>query len=321
MGWTAGRLGWILKLTAGLLLFYLAFRDVDPHALGRAFRAADPIWLALAALSTFITVAFVVLRWRVLLGATAEPRRHAVLFSAVLASQVANIVMPFKLGDAVRIGAVSRALAMPPAEVLGSVAVERLFDALLVAITAGVLVAAGTLPAFARAGLLWLAAAMVAALLTAAALVKFRAAAASAVRILPARIQAWTGRQIDLLLRGLVRVSHPSTAATAMLWSAAVMSGSILTAWLVLIACGLPVPPIAAAVVVIAVQIGGAVVPVPGAIGISQVVTVAVLRLWGINEASALAYALMLYLVSRVPKLAVLPFALSVLTGRTAAAR
>ncbi len=99
------------------------------------------------------------------------------------------------------------------------------------------------------------------------------------------------------------------------------MGGSILTAWLVLRACGLSVPPIAAAVVVIAVQIGGAVAPVPGAIGVSQVVTVAVLRLWGIDDAPALAYALMLYLVSRVPKLAVLPFALSVLTRTSAAAR
>lgn len=321
MGWTAGRIGWILKLTAGLLLFYLAFRDVDPRALGRAFRVADPVWLALAALSTFITVGFVVLRWSVLLGTKAEAREGAVLFSAVLASQVANIVMPFKLGDAVRIGAVSRALARPPAEVLGSVAVERLFDALAVALTAGLLVATGTLPAFARTGMTWLAAAMIVALLTAAALVKFRERAALAVRVLPARLQAWTSGQIDLLLRGLVRVSRPSTAAAATLWSAAVMGGSILTAWLVLRACGLSVPPIAAAVVVIAVQIGGAVAPVPGAIGVSQVVIVAVLRLWDIDEASALAYALMLYLVSRVPKLAVLPFALSVLTGRTAGAR
>lgn len=91
------------------------------------------------------------------------------------------------------------------------------------------------------------------------------------------------------------------------------MGGSILTAWLVLRAFDLAAPAVSAAVVVIAVQIGSVVVPIPGAVGISQVLAVQTLALWGVAETPALAYALMLYLVSRVPKLAVLPFALKVL--------
>lgn len=310
-----GRLRWFLKLALGVLIFWIAFRDVDPAAIGRAFRLVHPAWLIAAALSVFLTVGCVTMRWRVLLGAAAEPRHVPVLFAAVIASQVANIVMPFKLGDAVRIGAVSRALRLPPAEVLGSVAVERLFDALMVAITAGLLVAAGTLPPFARAGLLSLMFGIGAILLAALLVVRFRGAVdratAGLTRALPERGRAWIARQTDLLLRGLHRVSTPAPAGAALLWSAAVMAGSMLTAWLVLRAFDLDAPAISAAVVVIAVQIGGAVVPVPGAVGVSQVLTVQTLALWGVPEAPALAYALMLYLVSRVPKLAVLPFALS----------
>ena len=325
---TAGnrrRLGWLLKLAAGLLIFWLAFRDVDPAAIGRAFALVHPAWLTAAALSVFLTVSLIVLRWRVLLGAAAEPRHGPVLFAAVIASQVANIVMPFKLGDAVRIGAVSRVLAVPPAEVLGSVAVERLFDAAILALTAALLAAIGTLPPFAQAGMTSLALAVGAAVIAAVVVVRFQAslgrAAGRSNSAAPSRVSAWTGRQAELLLRGLHRVSKPAVAAAALFWSAAVMAGSVLTAWLVLRAFDLDAPATSAAVVVIAVQLGGAVVPIPGAVGISQVLTVQVLALWGVAEAPALAYALMLYLVSRVPKLAFLPFVLSALGSRAAAPR
>ena len=297
------RAAWLLKLAAGLLIFWLAFRDVDLAQVGSAFAQADPFWLAAAAASVFLTVAAVTARWRVLLGASAEPRHTVVLLSAVIVSQVSNIVMPFRMGDAVRIGAVSRALSVPPAEVLGSVAVERLFDGLLMALTAGLLVAAGSLPSFAQSGMLTLAATVILAL----------TAVAIGVRVWPGRTRGWISAQIDHLVRGLHRAANLRTAPLAFLWSAGVMAGSVLTAWLVLRAFQLDAPAVSAAVVVIAVQVGTVVVPIPGAVGISQVLTVQTLKLWEVPEATALAYALMLFLVARVPKILALPFALSAL--------
>ncbi|MDQ3068753.1 MAG: flippase-like domain-containing protein [Acidobacteriota bacterium] len=311
------RTAWAVKLSAGLLLFWIAFRDVDPAAIGRAFAGADRGLLAAASVSVFLTVGCVVMRWGTLLASDA--RHTSVLFSAVIASQVANIVMPFRLGDAVRIGAVSRALGVPPAEVLGSVAVERLFDALLVAVTASLLVLLGALPPFAHAGLLSLAAAIALAFVViGAALMRAGAPLDSAggrvSRMLPARVFAWLSRQSNLLVRGIRRAGEPRIAGRAFLWSAAVMAGSIFTAWLVLRALDIGAPALSAAVVVIAVQIGGAVVPIPGAVGISQILTVQTLRLWDVPEPTALAYALMLYLVSRLPKIAILPFVLPAIT-------
>ena len=297
------RVAWFLKLAAGVLIFWLAFRDVDLTQVGSAFAQADPFWLSAAVASVFLTVAAVTARWRVLLGASAESRHTVVLLSAVIASQVSNIVMPFRLGDAVRIGAVSRALSVPPAEVLGSVAVERLLDGLLLALTAGLLVASGLLPPFARDGMLTLAL-TVSVALTAVIL---------GVRIWPGNTRGWISVQIDHLVRGLERAANPRTATLTFLWSCGVTLGSVLTAWLVLRAFALDAPAVSAVVIVIAVQVGSVVVPIPGAVGISQVLTVQTLKLWDVPEAPALAYALMLFLVARVPKIFVLPFALSVL--------
>ncbi len=310
-----GRLVWFLKLAAGLLILWLAFRDINLTQVGRAFAQAELPWLAAAVASVFVTVWAVTSRWRVLLGARKESRHTSVLLSAVIASQVSNIVMPFRLGDAVRIGAVSRALSVPPAEVLGSVAVERLFDGLTLALTAGLLVAVGSLPLFARDGMLTLAAGVGLALAAVAVAVR----AGSAMR--PGRAPRWVSDQAGHVIRGLHRASKPGVAGLALLWSGGVMAGSILTAWLVLRAFQLDAPAASAAVIVIAVQIGSVVVPIPGAVGIAQVLTVQTLKLWDVPEASALAYALMLYLVARVPKIIVLPLALSVLTPKPGAAR
>jgi uncharacterized membrane protein YbhN (UPF0104 family) len=137
--------------------------------------------------------------------------------------------------------------------------------------------------------------------------------AAGPARLLPERARQWASAQIDLSVRGFRRASAGGAAARAFMASCGVMAGSIFTAWLVMRAFDLAAPALSAAVLVIVLQVGTVVVPVPGAVGISQVLTVQTLRLWGIDEATALAYALMLYLVSRVPKLAVLPFALAAL--------
>lgn len=314
----SGRASWFLKLAVGVFLFWFAFRDVEIASVARAFAIVDLWWLAAATLSVFLTVGLVTARWRVLIGRAARHGHMRVLMAAVIASQVANIAMPFRLGDAVRIGAVSRALNVPPAEILGSIAVERLLDAILLAGTALLLVVFGTLPPFAHAGMVSLAAAIAVALVLLTGVLRLRPAlrllSDASARVLPVKVHGWLARQAALAVRGLMAVAAPAVALSALLLSAAVMSASILTTWLVLRAFHIDAPAVSAAVIVMAVQIGSVAVPVPGAIGVSQILTVQTLHLWDVPEAPALAYALMLFLVSRVPKLAVLPFALSVLT-------
>lgn len=319
------RTRWAIQLAAGLLVFWIAFHDVDGAALAAALAQVDPLWLAAAAGSVFLTVACIVARWRVLLAPAGHPAGNVVLFSAVIASQVANIVMPFKLGDAVRIGAVARSMRVPPAEVLASVAVERLYDAALVAIAAALLAAGGALPPFAFAGMLSLSLTMTSGVALLVGLSvwpeAYRRLWRAVSPLAPARVRARAGLEIERLARGVARSSRPRTIGAALALSACVMGGSTLTAALVAAAFGFDLPSVAAAVLVIVLQIGNAVVPVPGAVGISQVLTVQTLELWQVGEARALAFALVLYLVARVPKMIVLPLAIAVLApGRDGAA-
>ncbi len=77
----------------------------------------------------------------------------------------------------------------------------------------------------------------------------------------------------------------------------------------------LPVPVAASFVLLVVLQAGTSIVAVPGGLGVSQVLTVKTLALWHIAAPEALAFALVLYAVSRVPKLLLMPFAMAAVNG------
>lgn len=309
------RAGWLLKLLAGVLIFWIAFRDVDLRAVGRSFLHVDWPWLVAAVASVFLTLHAVTARWSLLLGQPAFGPATSLLFHAIVASQAANIVMPFKLGDAFRIGAVSRALDVPPAEVLATVAIERFYDTALLGCACALLLAVGALPDLARTGLLSLALVIAGAVALAASAwwwpELWRSAGSAGGSLLPARPRRWAAAQAALLARGFERAARARLIGAAVLSSAAVILASVLTTYLVMRACGLDAGAVASAVVVIVLQVGNAVVPVPGAVGVAQVLTVETLGLWNVAEAPALAYALVLYLVTRAPRLLLLPYSMS----------
>lgn len=310
---------WAVKLLAGLAALYIAFRDVDLDELWRAVGLVHGGWIALAVVSVAATVYCVMVRWRVLLDRPVDAAGRRVLTSAIIVSHVANIVMPFKLGDAFRIAAVSRALRVPPAQVLASVAAERFFDAALVGVIASALLLGGALPEFARRGLVALVVTLAGAAAVGLLVVWWRDRPvrlfARVAALVPAGLRARVASQWALLRQGLVRASRPRVAAAALVASCGVAAFSILTPVLVLRAFDIDAGVLAAAVLVIVLQIGNAVLPVPGAIGVAQVLTVATLALWGVDETPALAFAVVLYLVSRLPKIVVLPLALSALSA------
>jgi uncharacterized membrane protein YbhN (UPF0104 family) len=73
---------------------------------------------------------------------------------------------------------------------------------------------------------------------------------------------------------GFVRLEHGSALAISAALSLAVMLASTLTILLVLQAFDFDDPPVAALVLLVILQSGSAVVAVPGALGVSQWLTV-----------------------------------------------
>jgi hypothetical protein len=61
----------------------------------------------------------------------------------------------------------------------------------------------------------------------------------------------------------------------------------------------------------VVLQAGTSIVAVPGALGVSQLLTVKTLEIWHVVPSEALAFAFALYVVARLPKLLFLPMAIA----------
>jgi len=249
-------------------------------------------------LSVFVSVALIVWRWWFLLDrptglAGASPWR--VLWHSTIAAQIANIVVPFRLGDGVRIVAASEGLGLGPARAASAAILERLADVAALGAVGGALLFTSAVPVWARAALVSksrLGVAVVGVGVAAIAVVGW--ISAKRIRVLPSRSALWW----------------------AALGTMIVPAASVLTNLLVVQAFSLQVPLMASVLLLVVLQAGTSIVAVPGGLGVSQVLTVKTLELWNVPPADALAFSLVLYAVARVPKLFFLPFAMTALGRR-----
>ena len=122
-------LRWLLGLTLGGLLLYLALRDVPLAAAWALLKQAVPGWVLLALGGVALNNLLKVWRWQVLLS---ERRLHVPFglgLRAILVGQMFNYILPARTGD------LSRAYLVGiegtgTAYALGTIALEKLLDTL-----------------------------------------------------------------------------------------------------------------------------------------------------------------------------------------------
>jgi uncharacterized protein (TIRG00374 family) len=119
-----------LALLITLVALWLSFRKIDWEALGGSFSRANYLWVVLAAASSIFTVFALGWRWRILLN----PKDRiglGKLFRLNIICQYANILMPARMGELVRAYLTSLESRASAAFVLGTIAIERVFDVIV----------------------------------------------------------------------------------------------------------------------------------------------------------------------------------------------
>lgn len=129
------RLGRGLKLALGLvvsaLFLYATFRTVSVAKVGNALAAARPEWLFIALLFVALAYALKILRWLIMLrslGARIGFRDAAPPF---LGGVAFNNILPLRAGDVIRVLAFQRFTGVPASGQIGTLALERLMDLLV----------------------------------------------------------------------------------------------------------------------------------------------------------------------------------------------
>ncbi len=298
-----------LALSAALLLW--ALRGVNLAEVGARLRAAHTMPLLITSVVATLTFPLRVVRWRLLLrrddGGTlpAMPLWHAVAIGFM-----ANNLLPFRAGELVRVFATTRFTNVGFGPALSSIAVERIFDGLVVVALLSVGLFASDLPAGVAVGGVSLARAAQAsgalagaALIAASLVVAFPLAAERLVRrLLPA------GRMTDRLVsviegirQGLSALRSPGRLVGVILWSLVIWMLNALSFWIAFSAFDIPVGYAGALVLQGILVIGISVQLAPGFVGQFEAAIVAGLALYGVGNDVASSYVIAYHAVTFLP--------------------
>jgi len=283
----------IIGLLVSAVFLWLALRNVDAQRTLAALGSANYMWAIplLVCLAGFcITKAW---RWALLLGIPVSRGMNG-LVRSVLVGYAGTSLLPLQLGELVRAWAATRALRIPAAPVLVSIALERVLDLFAVLVVlSGVLFLGGPLPeGLLRAGWAFAGAAVV--LLAFLLLYVMRtelvlAFAARATAFLPQQLHAKLQEQLRKGAAGAHALRNPG------LW--VWLAVSSLAQWGFMAACiatsgaalGLQLPYAASASVLGLTIIGMSLPSGPGYVGSIQLAFALGLAPFGIGASEAIA--------------------------------
>ena len=282
-------------LVAGAFFLYLSFRSVSLVTVGASLAAGERLIPAMAILvGVCVFTLAKAMRWRILLGDPAAITGRALL-GPVSVGLLFNSLIPHS-GELARAAMLSRTFGRPASAVLVSIAIERLFDFLIVlafAISVGLIV---PLPdSLAPAVRILSVAAGILGVGIAVALMRpalFTTVAGACARRLPATAGTWLVRQVGHALEGVEPLRRANRMHATVFWSA-VQWGSV--AWCVHFcgrAAGVSPDAIASLCVVIAMVVVFTLPNAPAYVGSTQAAFLAALVPLGYPGPAALAASL-----------------------------
>jgi uncharacterized protein (TIRG00374 family) len=290
-----------LLISLGCLIW--AVRALDWVAVADALAGANPFWIGLGVLTVLVTIATRLARWSALL----LPRhlRSSNLLAAMLVGQLLNYFAPARAGDVARAYLLGYTEGESKAWVLGTVALEKMWDIWALLTLVGLLSFSTSLPDWLLAPMRGLMLLSVLGLALSWLVLRHRSSVVAWLipwgRYLPRQIGARLQTTFERLLDGLEGLRRPRVWFWAALWSAATWGIGSLTNHTVLLALGLSLPLSAAVMLMVVLQLGVAVPSLPGRIGLYEGLCIVVLALFGVDRDTAFAVGIVLHAVSFVP--------------------
>jgi len=301
-----------LVVTLGLLAW--ALHGVDARALIDHLRRANP-WL-MAATTALATLTFPLraIRWQLILRGTSGSRLPlGPLWHATAIGFMANNLLPVRAGELARAYAARQAVSVRFTTALASIAVERVFDGLVLV---GLFTVALAVPSFPRdatiggvrlAGLATAGAGLFAGILIIALFVVHRPAPWMALlgRVARAVLPARTADRVTHLAEGLVAgldvLKSPGRFLGVAAWSLLLWLVNAASFAVCFRAFGLPVPPEGALLLQGVIGFGVALPSSPGFVGVFEAATRGTLAMYGVDATRAVSYAVAYHIGTFVP--------------------
>jgi phosphatidylinositol alpha-mannosyltransferase len=294
-----------VALVAGLV--YLAIAKLHPAQVGHLLSKTKVGWAVLAL--ALMMIAFVARgeSWFAVIRA-ALPDTHlgrAVVSRGIMIGMVGSTVAPGRLGEAARALVVARRLGEPSrniALILGTVVSQTLINLLALAILAAVTLLGAAISGARAEAIIGVVAvpAVIVAIVLLGPRALHRASLSKVVWL--RRTASWIGHQLTHFRLGLVVFRRPRAAVHAGGMQLAAWALQLVACYAVILALGLQHQAnlIAAAAVLLAVNVTAVVPVTPSNVGVFQAACIAVLAPFGVGASEGLAYGLILQAVEIV---------------------
>ncbi len=292
-------------MAISIAFLYWALRGVSAAAFLREVRNAN-VWLFLAsaALAT-LTFPARASRWRIILAARSPGVRWKPVWHATAIGFMANNVLPARAGELARAYAGSRLVGLPLASSIGSIAVDRVFDGLIVMLLLAFAIATSHFasPLMVRGRSVSTLAAMVAAVFILALLFLFllvhapqrglASVAAVVRRLLPTRAAELVLRLTRSFIDGLSILRAPRDFGLVVLWSFVVWFINASAIYCGFLAFHIPALPLTSALLLQGIVAVGVAIPSsPGFFGPFEYFSIVALGLYGVGSTAAASFAL-----------------------------
>ena len=297
----------IVGAIIGIAALVLAFRRVEWSGVSTALRETRPAMVLVALLLVCVTLAVNTTRWWLLFAPEHRERNWFVLAAGILIGQTVNVAIPARLGEVARMVLVGTREQVSKTRVAATIVVEKVTDLAVFAVCVGFLLIEMTLPSWMTRSGTALAITATGLLIAILLLTFCSRPLLRLVEIIARRFpDRWSARLIafsEAALSGLRSLRDWKAGLAIWLLAAAVLFFSISVNYVLFVALGLPLSPVAAVFLTAVLRVGEAPPSLPGKIGLFQYLVILALAAFGVGRTAALTYSLVLYAVAVIPVL------------------
>ncbi len=288
-----------------VLFLVLAFRGIDFAELWDTLAQVN-YGLVLVAVGTIIATSMAkTARWQLLFYPHHRQRRYGKLLAILFIGQMVNIVIPARLGELARAYLVGEIEGENKALALGTIAVEKAVDLLMIFFLFAGLLLTMAVPRWVQepgVGVAMVTLVLLGTLvLSAHCKERLLSAFGRLLGILPELPQARLMEHLEAALDGLEVFRRWDVSLRVGGWSALIWLLAASTNYIAFLALRLHLPFLAAVFLLVVLQVGVAVPSSPGKVGVFHYLCLLALSVFGVERSLALSYGLLLYFIVFLP--------------------
>jgi glycosyltransferase 2 family protein len=290
---------WI-GLFVSLALLAVMLSRMNLQTFVDAFSDIKPLWLVVAALFAVASQAGRALRWNIVSGRPLYQFSH--FWRAAAIGQFCNFIYPLRAGDVLRMMSLKKFAKVPLGQAVTSAIVDRINDGLLLIILLAYVLFVHGLEVVGTTVVITIIGSFGFLVLCVVAYVFFGQKSSGLVDLLAARFSTELAEKITRSYSNMLEVSRtfrrPRRLLAIFVVNGFVAMCDVGVMGMLVFTMGWDLPLMAALTITVFLWAGSALPSAPGFVGIFQIACVLALKLYGVDESSALAYSVVFHVLS-----------------------